>query len=234
MLQDGTYSVLVVDDDSLFRSMATRILEPEGYAVRCVQSGEEALAVFPEMAPDLVLLDMMMPKMDGFAVCERLRRMDNAVPILFVTSGDETGDEVRALETGADDFIAKGDVLRGLLARIKRAIERTKVLKGASVAAETAEIDGVRVDFSCRTAELPGGEKVKLTGAETDILRLFVRNRGSVMGFHQIAAAIHGGPAAVEEGTIRSQISRLKTKLGLAATAISSVRGSGYILSSTS
>ena len=199
--------VLIVDDERSVRAGLRRLLTDAGHAVREARDGKSAVAAVAERRPDLVLLDVMMPGEDGFVTCRNLRRRDRELPILFLTALDSEGDQVRGLDVGADDFIAKATSPEVLLARIRAALERA-----ARLSASPAPDD--------------------LTKTEADVFRLLSSDRGRWFSYREIYDAIRGEGYCGDESTIRSHISRLREKLP-PGEAIRTKRGRGWCLMRT-
>jgi len=223
-------SVLLVDDEAAIRRTFRVLLEGEGYDVRVARNADEALAKLAEARPDLVLLDVMMPGRNGFAVCTEIRKADKLLPVLFLTALDAEADQVRGFGLGADDYIPKATGDAELLARIRRALDRAAAYRTASVPADVLQLGQMTIDFARRTIRDAHGEVERLTSTETDLLRLLSSDRGRYFSADEIAAALRGAGYSVEGTTLRSQVSRLKTKLGAAGELIVNARGSGYAL----
>ena len=199
--------ILVVDDELLIRKGLAALMEKNGYSVRMARDGIAALRAIRAGRPDLVLLDVMMPIMDGFAVCETIRRCDRDLPIVFLTSKDGDEDQVRGLEVGADDFVSKGADEAVLLARVRKTLERSERLLG------NAAPDG-------------------LTKTEADIFRLLASERGRYFSAMEIFSAIRGEGYSGDEGNLRSHMSRLRGKLPQGMSVLAN-RGRGYALVTT-
>lgn len=196
--------ILVVDDELSIRRGLAAMLENAGYSVRTARDGIAAFGAIRSKRPDLILLDVMMPLMDGFKVCEEIRKRDRDLPIVFLTAKDADEDQVRGLEIGADDFVSKSSDSSVLLVRIRKALERAERLLG------NAAPDN-------------------LTKTEADIFRLLASERGRYFTAMEIFAAIRGEGYAGDEGNMRSHVSRLRGKLPQGVT-IDAMRGRGYAL----
>ena len=196
--------ILVVDDELAIRKGLAAMLEGAGYSVRTARDGIAALGVIHAQRPDLVLLDVMMPLMDGFKVCEEIRKRDRDLPIVFLTAKDADEDQVRGLEVGADDFVSKSSDSAVLLVRIRKALERAERLLG-NVAPDN------------------------LTKTEADIYRLLASVHGKYLTALEIFSAIRGEGYVGDEGNMRSHMSRLRSKLPQGVT-IDVMRGRGYAL----
>lgn len=196
--------ILVVDDELHIRRGLSSLLGNAGYSVRTARDGIAALVAVRSKRPDLILLDVMMPLMDGFTVCEELRKRDRDLPIVFLTAKDAENDQVRGLEVGADDFISKSTGEEVLLARVRKALERARRLLGNAAPDD-------------------------LTKTEADIFRLLASERGRYFTVAEIFSAIRGEGYAGDEGNLRSHVSRLRGKLPH-GIAIDVIRRRGYAL----
>ena len=196
--------ILIVDDERMIRAGLVQLLSGAGFTVREARDGKSALAAVAERRPNLVLLDVMMPGMDGFKVCEKLLATDRDLPVVFLTAKDSESDQVRGLEVGADDFLLKTVGEEVLLARIRKALART-----ARLAATAA----------------PSG----MTRTEADIYRLLSSARGKWFSYREIFNSIRGEGYYGDEGAIRTQMSRLREKLS-PGEKVESKRGFGYAL----
>ena len=168
MKAKGDIEILLADDERVFRSGMKALLESEGFAVRTARDGEAAVRKFAERVPDVVILDVMMPRMNGFRACEEIRKTDRRVPVVFLTAKDGEVDQVRALGLGADDYVSKSAPEALLVARIRRAVERAREL----VAGRTADADGcihlgqTTVDMTSLEVTVGGESAGRLTKTE--------------------------------------------------------------------
>ena len=224
--------ILIVDDERVLREGLKATLTGEGFAVRTARDGEDALRKLSERAPDLVLLDVMMPKMNGFRTCEEIRKADRSVPIIFLTAKDSEADQVRGLGLGADDYISKDAGETVLLARINRALARTASFNeiAAKREAQPIRLGKVRVDPKSLSVSDPSGEIARLTKTEVDILRLLDSERGAFFSVERLISELRGQGFACEDSMLYSHISHLRRKLGPAGDLISSNRRAGYCL----
>lgn len=225
--------ILIVDDERAVREGLAAVLEAEGHRVRLARNGARALAAFGEQPADLVLLDVMMPEMSGFAVCQELRKLDALVPIVFLTAKDSEADQVRGIGAGADDYLAKTVGEAVLLARIDRALARSGrfgEMLGAVGKSEGLWIGGVRVDADTLAAY--DGERIlgTLTRTEWSVLKLLGEARGRIFSMEEIIAGLRGGGFACEDSLVYTHISNLRRKLGPAAAKLVTVHGLGYRL----
>ena len=219
--------ILIAEDEPSARRGFRALFEGEGYAVRTARDGEEALAKFRERRPDAVLLDVMMPKMNGIIACAEIRRSDPLVPILFFTAMPSDVGAVRALGLGADDYIDKAKSPEELLARVAAVLRRASVI--ASDKRDKLSLGGVTVDFATMTASGDGVSEV-LTKSESLFLRLLASERGRCFSFDEIFAALRGEGYVGDDNAVRCIAKRLKAKLGRAGELIANARGVGYKL----
>ena len=219
--------ILIADDEAAARRGFRALFEGEGYAVRTARDGEEALAKFRESRPDAILLDVMMPKMNGIIACAEIRRSDPLVPILFFTAMPSDVGAVRALGLGADDYIDKAKSPEELLARVAAVLRRASVI--ASDKRDKLSLGGVTVDFATMTASGDGVSE-ELTKSEALFLRLLASERGRCFSFDEIFAALRGEGYIGDDNAVRCIAKRLKAKLGRAGELISNARGVGYKL----
>ena len=212
--------VLVVDDDAPVRRMLERTLSAEGHAVTTAADGGGALAAVERGAPDLVILDVAMPGLDGLAVTQRLRAKGVSAPILLLTARDAVVDRVAGLDAGADDYLTKPFAVEELIARV-RALTR----RGAPGTAQLA-VGELSLDPRTRTATR-AGRKIDLTGRETELLELLMRNARSVVTRDMALAQVWDEP--VSENVVDRYVGYLRRKLGEPAL-IHTVRGVGFTL----
>ena len=218
--------ILVAEDESAIREGLCALLESEGYTVRAAVDGEDALRLFGECRPDLVLLDVMMPKKNGYAVCSEIRSSDQDVPILFLTAKDGDSDELRGLTLGADDYISKTSSQAVLLARIAAVLNRVRRTGDSS----TGDFDFAdwHVDVARFRLESPAGESVELTLREIAILRYLASHPDEILSRDFLLTRFWGVNFDGKESTLSTAIRRLREKLGDAGVRIESVYGSGY------
>lgn len=223
--------LLIVDDERVVREQMKALFTGEGYEVRTARDGDEAIAKFAERRPDLVLLDVMMPKANGFLACGELRRLDRTVPVVFLTAMDSDANEVRALGLGADDFVSKADDSSVLLARVRRALERVAE-RDASEADESVRIGDRTFDVRRRTLTAPDGTAVALTRTESDILALLASDRNRAFSSDEIIVRLRGEGFACADNMIYAHIHNLRAKMGAAGNLLISDRKAGYRLMS--
>jgi two-component system, OmpR family, response regulator MprA len=211
--------VLVVDDDPPLQRMLTRTLSAEGFAVTVAGDGGAALAAAERVAPDVIVLDVAMPTLDGLAVCRRLRDKGLPTPILMLTARDAVQDRVAGLQAGADDYLVKPFAVEELVARL-RALTRRGQVSGALAYADLS------LDVAARTASR-AGRALELTGRETALLELLLRRPGRVVTREHALAEIWED--AAEANVVDRYVTRLRRKLG-DPPLIRTLRGTGFVL----
>lgn len=219
--------ILIVEDEADILELLRYNLNREGYQVREAATGEAALDLIRKDVPDLVLLDLMLPKIDGLEVCRQVRGGgDNkALPIIMLTAKGEEADIVTGLELGADDYVTKPFSPRVLLARIRAVLRRqTMEVPGDT---ESLQLHNLAIHPG-RHEVLVDGEPVVLTRTEFQVLHYLARRPGWVFTRYQIVDAVHGDDYAVTERSVDVQIVGLRKKLGTAGKYIETVRGVGY------
>jgi two-component system OmpR family response regulator/two-component system alkaline phosphatase synthesis response regulator PhoP len=223
-------TILLVDDEDAVQKLLTYPLEREGFRVMQARDGEEALQRFGTERVDLVVLDLMLPKLDGLEVCRRLRAQ-STVPIIMLTARDDELDKVVGLELGADDYITKPFSIREFRSRV-RALLRRASLGGHGDERDVIRVDGVVVDLARRTVTVRGG-LVELTYVEFEILRALAGRPGYVMSRQALLEALWGDYAYREPRTIDVHVRHLREKLERnphEPELIQTVRGAGYRL----
>ena len=223
--------VLVVEDEVDLQELLRFNLERDGYEVLIAGSGEQAVRLVTEKKPDLVLLDLMLPRMDGLDVCRRVKSDGNIshIPIIIVTAKGEDADVVAGLELGADDYITKPFSPRILMARV-RAVLRRQAGAGTGQVDESEgviKVDPITLDPDRHEAAIEG-KMLDLTATEFRLLKLLVRRPGRVFTRQQIIETIHGGQSAVTDRSVDVQVVSLRRKLGKHADLVQTVRGVGY------
>jgi two-component system phosphate regulon response regulator PhoB len=222
---DELAEILIVEDDATIRTILEMALLGAGFRrVRTAARGDEGLAEAKRLKPDLVLLDVMLPGLDGFSVCSRLRELPAlaATRIILLTARTQTDDIVRGLSCGADDYVTKPFDRAVLLARIRA------VLRRGPLTAPSAGFDGLVIDEENRAATL-NGAALRLAPGELRILALLVSNRGRVLTRARILDAVQADVGKeVSERTIDVQVANLRRKLGAWADHVETIRGVGY------
>ena len=224
----GSATILLVDDEESVQKLLAYPLEREGYRVIQARDGEEALARFDGETIDLIVLDLMLPKLDGLEVCRRIRAV-SGVPIIMLTARDDEIDKVLGLEIGADDYITKPFSIREFRSRV-RALLRRAQLSATDDSAETIVRDGLAIDLARRSVEVRG-EAVQLTYAEFELLRALAAHPGRVYSRAALLEALWGSSDYRDPRTIDVHIRHLREKVEADPREpeyIFTIRGVGY------
>jgi two-component system, OmpR family, response regulator CpxR len=226
--------LLVIDDDVDTCRLLATYLEPEGFAVDVVHDGETGLERLNSHAYDLVLLDVLLPQINGFEVLRRLRK-NATVPVLMVTSCDDEIDTVVALETGADDYIIKPFRPRELLARIRAVLRRVHIEQRAARTEPSTRlaVGDVEMQLGSRLVYC-AGRQIDLTTVEFDILETLLRNAGQTVLRNHLKLAVLGREPDPYDRSLDVHVSRLRKKLGhrvSGTSRIQAIRGAGYLYS---
>jgi len=222
--------ILVVDDERAVRESLRRALQPEGYEIELAADGREALSVLADEnpQPDAVILDVLMPGVDGLEVCRRLRAAGNHVPVLMLTARDEVENRVAGLDAGADDYVTKPFALEELLARVRALLRRTTDGDGTGEVLTFADLE---VDLGTREVRR-AGRAIELTRTEFALLELFLRNPRQVLTRSIIFERVWGYDFGFASNSLDVYIGylRRKTEAGGELRLIQTVRGVGYAL----
>ncbi len=220
--------ILIVDDDNRVTSALRRTLAYEGYQVSTAANGEAALAIARARPPDLVILDLMLPGIDGLEVCRRLRASGDGVAVLMLTARDAVADRVAGLETGADDYLVKPFALEELLARVKALLRRRNP---PDIAREILRFEDLELDTATRQARR-GPRIIELSTTEYELLALFLRNPRTVLTRAVLMDRIWGNDFEGGPNVLEVYIGHLRSKLEQHAEKrlIQTVRGAGYVL----
>jgi two-component system response regulator MprA len=218
--------ILLAEDDRAAREALARALTLEGFDIDAVNDGAQALEAFEPDTPDLLILDVMMPNVDGIAACRRVRAAGSQIPILILTARTETSDRVVGLDAGADDYLAKPYALEELLARIRALLRRSGTQE-----AEELEGPGVRLDLAGRRA-WRGNRELALSKTEFELLELLVRNTGIVLDRDTIHERIWGYDFGPDSKNLNVYIGYLRRKLEEDGEprVLHTVRGVGYVV----
>ena len=209
-----TSKVLVVEDDQTLSGVLKYNLSKEGYAVVSAFDGAQALEVARSEKPDIILLDLMLPKLDGLEVC-RILRKESSVPILMLTAKSYEIDRVVGLELGADDYIAKPFSVRELMARVHAMLRRRQIIKtesGSGASGSIIKSGSIRMDEARRSVLLKG-EPLNLTHKEFDLLAFLIKNAGQVFKREQLLDKVLGFDFAGDTRTVDVHISWLRQKI---------------------
>ena len=229
---DAPIRILLVEDDATISGMLVEILKENGFAASAVGSAPEMDRILTRDGIDLIVLDVMLPGEDGFAICRRLRAA-SGVPIIMLTALGEEVDRIVGLEIGADDYVTKPFNSRELIARIRALLRRSRAV-GASAGARMRpfRFAGWRVYPAERQLHSPEGVRVTTTSAEFDLLLAFCQNPGRVLSREQLLDLTHGGLAGPIERSVDVHVSRIRQKIESDPrdpTLIKTVRLGGYI-----
>ncbi|MGV8083318.1 MAG: response regulator transcription factor [Coriobacteriia bacterium] len=229
-MSESPARILVVDDEESITGFVSYNLRKEGYEVSVAENGDEALALARTQPFDLVVLDVMLPGIDGYEVCRRLR-VESRVPVLFLSARDTELDKVVGLEIGGDDYLTKPFGVRELTARVKALLRRAP--SGGhepGSAAERIELGGIVLDESTHTAQADG-RPIDLTPREFELLACLMRHGGKVLSREQLLREAWGWEYLVETKTVDTHVKRLRDKLeaaGVDPALVETVRGYGY------
>ena len=222
-------TILLVDDEDSIQKLLAYPLEREGYRVLQARDGEEALSCFASEHVDLVVLDIMLPKLDGLEVCKRLRA-ESEVPIIMLTARDDELDKVLGLELGADDYITKPFSIREFRSRVRALLRRASVSRQVDEGAEVISSEELTIDLGRRAVEIRG-RRVQLTYVEFELLRILASHPGRVYSRRMLLEALWGGADYREPRTIDVHVRHLREKLERDPAEpeyILTVRGVGY------
>lgn len=221
--------VLVVDDEPDILSIIVYHLSREGFRVSTAVSGRTAIEAAISETPDLVVLDLMLPEMDGYEVLSRLRQheMTSATPVILLTARTEEGDRLKGFDVGADDYVTKPFSPRELVARVKALLRRTQA--PPVEATDRLRHGPIEIDRAAHRVYSEGGE-VELTRIEHRLLEVLIERRGRVQTRRQLLQAAWDTNAQIETRTVDMHVARLRSKLGDPGNMIETVRGVGYRL----
>ena len=219
-------TILLVEDEQNIASLVELYLKNDGYTVEHVGDGLSALAAAERLKPSLVILDVMLPGMDGLEVCRRLRATGK-IPIIMLTARDGEVDRVLGLELGADDYVTKPFSPRELVARVKAVLRRAEPGDAPSDDDERLALGPVRID-AARREVLVGELPVELTAREFELVAFLVRNRGIVFSRDRLLERVWGYERPVDTRTVDSHVKSVRQKLGEGGSIIKTLRGVGY------
>jgi len=228
-MTEGTTKILVVEDDATIARLVELELEHAGFTVMKVADGVAALAAAQEYEPDLILLDLMLPGMDGLEVTRSLRFKGSTVPILMLTARSETQDVVTGFDAGADDYLRKPFEIPELLSRVRALLKRVEHDKPAG----QYKVGDIEIDPASRSV-IVAGEPVTVTAKEYDLLEFFVSNAGRVISRDEILEKVWGGQHTTDSNVIEVFVCHLRNKIGDKDNqTIRTIRGVGYFFSRT-
>ncbi|CAM5393356.1 response regulator transcription factor [Streptomyces tanashiensis] len=232
--QNEAERILIVDDEPAVREALRRSLAFEGYATRDAVDGLDALAAMESYAPDLVVLDVQMPRMDGLTAARRIRAAGSTVPILMLTARDTVGDRVTGLDAGADDYLVKPFELDELFARIRALLRRSSYASASAAAPVEDDVlafEDLRMNLATREVTR-GGRTVELTRTEFTLLEMFLAHPRQVLTREQILKAVWGFDFEPSSNSLDVYVMylRRKTEAGGEPRLVHTVRGVGYAL----
>jgi len=219
--------ILIVEDDDTVMNFETLELSHEGYLTITAKDGREALKKFEEENPDLILLDIMLPELNGIEVLRRIRKNSN-VPVILVTAKGETYDKVNGLNTGADDYISKPFAIEELFARISAVLLRTQISTSSEIVLKNRDVE---LNIQSMTAKVQG-EVVNLSKLEFFMLKFFLENKNVALSRTQIIDKIWGKDYFIEENTVDVYVNYLRSKIDQPTKTeyIRTIRGIGYMM----
>ena len=217
--------ILVVDDEPSITNLVRAYLKPEGYEVFIASDGNAGLKAARAFKPDLIVLDVMLPGMDGIELLSRLRR-ESDVYVIMLTAKTEETDKIVGLSVGADDYVTKPFSPRELVARVKAAMRRIEAGSGSGVERGVLSFKHVRIDVDARKVSVDG-HPIELTAIEFDLLKALAGNRGRVLSREQLLDKVWGGEYFGEMRVVDVHLGHVRQKLGL-EELIATVRGIGY------
>lgn len=227
-------TILVVEDERDLNNLVQRHLQDEGHRVVQAFDGPAAVLAVQQERPDLVILDWMLPRLDGLEVCRRVRR-ESIVPILMLTARSEEVDRVLGLEVGADDYVTKPFSIRELLARVRAMLRRVDLLRDAGAGEDSPPLlvdGGLCVDVGQHVVSVDASP-VELTPKEFDLLAFLVSHAGRAFGREYLLERVWGYSSASFDRTVDTHVLRLRKKLGAVGDRIETVWGVGYRFSRT-
>jgi DNA-binding response OmpR family regulator len=218
-------TILVVDDEKNIVQLARLYLTNEGYRVESASDGKQALERAKTVRPDLIVLDIMMPELDGLSVCKEIRKTSN-VPVIILTARGDDIDRIIGLEIGADDYMAKPFNPRELVARVKAVLRRAQ---GEREAPEVIEVGNLRIDAASREVTL-GGQEIHLRAKEFELISAFAQHKGTVLDRERLLRMVWGADYYGDTRTIDVHVAWLREKLAGSPVKIQTVWGVGYKL----
>ena len=217
------YKILVADDEQKIREVIREYAEFEGHEVSEAVNGMQAVEMAKNEDFDIIILDVMMPKLDGFSACKEIRKFKN-VPVLMLSARGEEYDKLFGFEIGADDYVVKPFSPKEVLARVNAIIKRNQPSAAAS---DTVKFEGLEINFTARTVTIDG-EKANLTPKEYDLLFYLVRNKNIALTRDKLLSEVWGYDFFGDDRTIDTHIKMLRNNLGEYRKYIVTLRGMGY------
>jgi DNA-binding response OmpR family regulator len=221
-------TILVVDDERSIVELLKLYLSNEGYTVEVAYNGRDGLRMFHQIHPSLVLLDLMLPEVDGYEVCRQIRREDNTPIIMLTAKGDEV-DSIVGLELGADDYVAKPFNPRHLVARVKAVLRRSDPTNVPTGEKLLIELGNTKMDLARHEVTI-NGQMVELRAKEFDLLKVLAQNNGIVLDRDRLLNLVWGYEYFGDTRTVDVHVAHLRDKLEGSSAQIQTIRGSGYKL----
>lgn len=223
--------ILVVEDERSILSAIRRGMAFEGYTVDVAETGPQALDIVRDHLPDLIVLDIMLPGIDGIEVCRRIRAAGEDVPILMLTAKDDVQDRVAGLDAGADDYLIKPFAFEELLARVRALLRRLERHDDDRLGGEALQFDDLTLDSTTRYAHR-GERRIELTTREFDLLMMFMRHPNQVLPREMIMERVWGYDFPGESNVLEVYVKNLRRLLeaGGEPRIVQTVRGAGYVL----
>ena len=215
-------TILIIEDEEAIQSVVKAFLEDEGYNIVLASDGSEGMEKFHEHRPDLILLDLMLPKMNGFSVCEAIRK-ESQVPIIMLTALDDDASQMKGFDALADDYITKPFSMPIVMKHIEAVLRRAE--QGGAAPNNVIRYKEITVDTDSLTV-LVGTESVSLTTREFEILKLLLENQGRVVSRERLLDTVWGYDYVGDEKIINTHIKNIRKKLGV--DYIETMRGAGY------
>ena len=218
---------MIVDDEQSIRALIRKYAVFDGYEVEEASDGMEAIEKFRKGKFDLIIMDVMMPELDGFSACREIRKQDEKVPIIMLSARGEEYDRIHGFEIGVDDYVVKPFSPRELLMRVGAVLKRSAAASGGRQSREVYKYEGLTVDFTARAVFIDGVQQ-ELSPKEYDLLFYMVRNRGIALSRETLINNIWGYDFYGDDRTLDTHIKLLRRSLGDYARLIVTLRGVGY------
>lgn len=221
------YKILVVDDEFRIRQIIRKYAEFEGYAVEEAVDGMQAIAVCRSNDFDLIIMDVMMPELDGFSACREIKKFKPDTPIIMLSARGEEYDKIHGFELGSDDYVVKPFSPKELMMRVNAVIKRTQGKPKADEKNDVFTYNGLSVDFSARIVTIDG-ERIEMTPKEYDLFFYMVKNKGLALTRESLISEVWGYDFFGDERTLDTHIKLLRKSLGKYSKCIVTLRGVGY------
>jgi len=220
------YKILIVDDEAKIRQLVKKYAVFEGHSVTEAENGMQAVEKCAAGDYDIIIMDVMMPELDGFSAVREIRRKSSA-PVIMLTARGEEYDRIHGFETGADDYVVKPFSPKELMLRVDAVMKRVRASSDSGAQHEVYENDGLKVDFTARLV-YTDGERAAMSPKEYDLLFYLVRNRGIALSRERLLDAVWGYDFFGDDRTLDTHIKMLRRSLGRHSAHIATIRGMGY------